>query len=746
MIDTFLIYLPRFFDWILKTTFMASILVGFILCVKILLRNKLTPRWHYLLWIVLLVRLLLPWSPDSSYSIYSILSNSYKMSTSFKTQIFASLKNEGNNETKTIPYKTVVMEDEKFVPSSQQSTRENNIKTSNKETIRVEKRKDKPISFHTIALYIWLIGVFILGFKTQIQNYRLINFIKKQPVISDKRILDIFKICKKSMSVQKDIPLILAGKVSNPTVLGFFRPKLLLSKELINRLTEQQLRHIFFHELAHIRRRDVGFNWLMHSLLILNWFNPILWFAYICMREDQELACDAYALSFMEEEEKIPYGHTIISLLEQYSKYYRAPSMANLSRNKRTLKRRIFMIKKFEKKSYRWSALGIIVVLVVSSLSLLNAHADGSNGKSIEKTTKNVSNKENKIKGTVYIPPKQKENFKDMTKEEILTKMINTVDNFETAKGEYKIHSVYYDGTQDDMLVNYELSLKNNAGGFGKTSYIVNGKEKTSYSYYNNGTMWYIKPDGTYDEEKYQEPPHQGTLSIKDAFTKTSKGENVTKMRERPPIGVASESLFPYEIASNYTRNLNDWDIEKQNEELLGHNTVVIKGKLNDYARIKHSSNTFRFWVDKDTGILVKYETYNSTGNVVNYLYPTKLEINVAIDSKNFIPKLDNYKKFDRSSIENGPRIMTGNIDNEIPKELKVQWEEAKKKQNDTTILHQNDKWYISAKKGYLVDRIEVNGKKGTLLLAKVSAQKSQYIFHALAQGYKVESLKIVYE
>ncbi|TKJ00732.1 transcriptional regulator, partial [Bacillus cereus] len=63
-------------------------------------------------------------------------------------------------------------------------------------------------------------------------------------------------------------------------------------------------------------------------------------------------------------------------LLEHYSSYYKVPSMANFSKNKRMLKRRILMIKKFQKKSYRWSALGAVAVIAVSSVSLLNARAD----------------------------------------------------------------------------------------------------------------------------------------------------------------------------------------------------------------------------------------------------------------------------------------------------------------------------------------------------------------------------------
>ncbi len=59
MIDMLInVYLPHFFDWLIETSLMASILVGFILCIKILFRNKLTPRWQYMLWIVLMIRLL----------------------------------------------------------------------------------------------------------------------------------------------------------------------------------------------------------------------------------------------------------------------------------------------------------------------------------------------------------------------------------------------------------------------------------------------------------------------------------------------------------------------------------------------------------------------------------------------------------------------------------------------------------------------------------------------------------------
>ncbi|WP_242235572.1 M56 family metallopeptidase [Bacillus cereus group sp. BfR-BA-01316] len=400
MIDMFVnVYLPRFFDWVIETSIMASILVGLILCVKILLRNKLTPRWQYLLWMILIVRLLLPWSPDSSYSIYSILSYSNGTPVIFhQDPVTVSPTKELMQGSADIGDTKVITNEDTYTSSPTQKAEE-----SKKQTHNNEKQDDETFSFYTILLYIWLAVVIILGFTTIIMNRRLLLYIKKQPVITEQRIVKIFKNCKQSMSVQQDIPLLLAGKISSPTVFGFIRPKVLLSSVHMKVLDEQQLRYIFHHELAHIKRRDVGVNWLMHGLLILNWFNPILWYAYACMREDQELACDAFALTFIDSEEQIAYGHTVISLLEHYSSYYQVPGLANLSRNRRTLKRRILMIKKFKKNSYRWSAFGVVAFIAVSSFSLLNARADESNKHQKEQTLEKIKTKETKKEEDVSI-------------------------------------------------------------------------------------------------------------------------------------------------------------------------------------------------------------------------------------------------------------------------------------------------------------------------------------------------------
>lgn len=194
---------------------MASILVGFILCIKILFRNKLTPRWQYMLWVVLMIRLLLPWSPDSSYSIYSLLS--YRSSVS---EVIP--KNMPSTESKMN-----IESDRKVELESHAET----VTKSGKPEVNVSTEQQTPFSLYKLAMYVWLAGVILLAVITFITNRRLYSYIKKQPDITDEQVVTVFNHCKQSMKMKKAVSLRLAGKVASPTVFSFFRPKVLLSKK-----------------------------------------------------------------------------------------------------------------------------------------------------------------------------------------------------------------------------------------------------------------------------------------------------------------------------------------------------------------------------------------------------------------------------------------------------------------------------------------------------------------------------------
>ncbi|MCU7393083.1 M56 family metallopeptidase [Bacillus sp. ST24] len=370
------VYLSSIFNWIIETSILGSILVLFILCIRALFKKWLTPRWQYALWIILIIRLILPYFPESSFSIYPILSKGYE-----STQLFIHQNN-----------KNLYLTEEKNKPNTALTFSEKNNQVPTKDYSNKQKG-----FLYNFLLVAWLLGVLILGFFIIRANKRLYSYVSKQPVITEKRILDILETCKSKMLIQKEIPISISGKVSSPTLLGIRNPRILLDKNQIESLNNDQLKYIFYHELSHYKRKDISINLLMHFVLILNWFNPILWYAYHKMREDQEVACDALALTFINPKENIAYGQTIITLVERYSTYCKTPTLANFSENKSILKRRIIMIKKFNKNSYRWSVVGLSAILGVAAFSFVNVKAEAEPyKKNIEQVKK--QEEENKIK------------------------------------------------------------------------------------------------------------------------------------------------------------------------------------------------------------------------------------------------------------------------------------------------------------------------------------------------------------
>ncbi|MDU0204369.1 MULTISPECIES: M56 family metallopeptidase [Paenibacillus] len=319
------------FEWILSVSVMAAITVVLIMLTQRVLHKRIKPRWHYLLWLLVMVRLLLPWDLESDLSIYN-----------------------------WIAYSGGIHEIDSVV---QIGTQERLAAVDSVGTI-----------LYRYSMYVWLLGIVVFGIYTVVINRKFARKITKETSpITDAGILQLFSRCQELMSVHKPVTLVVSDQLTMPTLFGFWKPRLVIPQRVINSLSQEQLRHIFLHELAHCKRNDIGINWIMQFLLIIHWFNPVLWYANQRMREDQEIASDALALSYLEPAGRDSYGYTLIQLLESYVRPVSVPGNVNLSGSKSQLKRRIIMIKQFQFNSYRWSFVGLAAVLIISGCSLTNA-------------------------------------------------------------------------------------------------------------------------------------------------------------------------------------------------------------------------------------------------------------------------------------------------------------------------------------------------------------------------------------
>ena len=120
--------------------------------------------------------------------------------------------------------------------------------------------------------------------------------------------------------------------------------RLLLPRGMAAEFDRSELRYIFLHELAHVRRGDLWINCIVTLLQILHWFNPLIWLGFARMRSDRELACDEMALQHTGEMEAEAYGMTIIKLLKGIQRPAAMPGLVGILEDRTQMRRRILRI------------------------------------------------------------------------------------------------------------------------------------------------------------------------------------------------------------------------------------------------------------------------------------------------------------------------------------------------------------------------------------------------------------------
>jgi beta-lactamase regulating signal transducer with metallopeptidase domain len=208
------------------------------------------------------------------------------------------------------------------------------------------------------AAWLWAVGAVGLAAFAGINHYRIYRRVARQRPLIDEPTQNLLEDCKAVMGVGVPVTLVETEAIPSPTLFGFVRPRLLLPTGLTATLTHEELRYVFLHELAHIKRRDVLTGWVILALQTIHWFNPLVWVAFHRLLADRELACDALALSHACPGENKAYGLTVVKLLECFGQSVRAPSLAGILENKQLMKERIRMIAKFHN-SHRGRALAL---------------------------------------------------------------------------------------------------------------------------------------------------------------------------------------------------------------------------------------------------------------------------------------------------------------------------------------------------------------------------------------------------
>lgn len=377
---------PRFLEWVWKTSWQASILVLLVLAVQWLWRDRLAPRWRYGLWLLVVGRLALPVSFQSEWSLFNWVQAGQPRSA---REVAAAGRIEppqlAVNPSRSAPEEPAWAGKRE---SAVLAAKGPELAGTPLGSMASAKVAGPPAGVSALSLpppgagaqssppmrgawrhwlLWWLAGAAAVAGRLLWEYARLAWAVRRARVMDSPALLTVLAECRARMGVQGPEALWETALIGSPALYGVWRPRLLLPAALVDRLTLEEWRQVFLHELAHHRRRDALGNWILAGLQVLHWFNPVIWLGFSRMRADRELACDALVLATTGPANAKAYGRTIVKVLEHISTPTTVPGLVGLLEDKRQVARRLRMIVKY-RPGTRWSwwfaaglaALGVI--------------------------------------------------------------------------------------------------------------------------------------------------------------------------------------------------------------------------------------------------------------------------------------------------------------------------------------------------------------------------------------------------
>jgi beta-lactamase regulating signal transducer with metallopeptidase domain len=330
--------------WVWSASWHAAAIVAVIVLLRAVAGRRLSPTWRCALWSLVAVRLLLPAAPRGSWSLFSFAER-WGIQTSTHNELSAGAAPQRTEDPSiVIGYGTTPLSAADLKSAADTAT-----------PTPASLKPNRPFPF----VAVWLTGVFAFLAHIAIGQLLLNRRISRRRAIADQGIVALFDHCRVQMNVRRRIELACTDGVNSPALTGIWRPAILLPTGLAERLSRDELRFVFLHELAHVRRWDVLVEWGIACLTAVHWFNPLVWLAAHLYRTDRELARDAMVLRAAGTDERASYGGTILRLIESFRGQAAGAGLVGMLDGKRRLRERIRMISRFECGRRRWGVGGI---------------------------------------------------------------------------------------------------------------------------------------------------------------------------------------------------------------------------------------------------------------------------------------------------------------------------------------------------------------------------------------------------
>ena len=330
---------------LLQMSLTGGVMILAVIVIRTLAINLLPKKTFGVLWGIVVVRLLIPFSVPSTFSVYSLLRGYLSAIDAAKNSQLPQILPIGM--------------------TGQMTAAPDNISNA--------------ISTVSIWTTIWTVGVLVCAMFFAASYWKCRQEFQTSLPVDNAFIRNWLN----AHHQRRVISMRESSRFSAPLTYGIFRPVILMPTSTKWENTKS-LQYVLAHEYVHIRRFDSIKKLVLIAVLCIHWFNPLVWAMYILANRDIELACDEAVVRLFGESTKAAYARALISMEETRSGL--TPLCNNFSKN--AIEERITAIMKIKKTTIFSFVLAGFIVAGTATAFATSANAQTPQAEAVEQDGK----------------------------------------------------------------------------------------------------------------------------------------------------------------------------------------------------------------------------------------------------------------------------------------------------------------------------------------------------------------------
>ena len=272
---------------LIEISVIAGIMILIVMGLRALFAKKMSPGVVTLLWAIVLLRLVIPFTLQSPVKLAQFIPQKPAV--------------EAQNAAET----------DEVVPYSQQDTQaflQPEMYSEPAQALlalpETMPEQTKPTFWQQFVMFIkgiswwnafagvWVMGALLVVILTLWRAILYKHKLNNCRRVTDGKIVELVKEYRQNLGIKRKVSVTLCNEGAIPAVFGYFHPHIVLPTSFVSSMDKSTLSCIILHELCHVKRHDILKSYIWLIAKAIHWFNPLVWIAYKMLKDDMELCCD----------------------------------------------------------------------------------------------------------------------------------------------------------------------------------------------------------------------------------------------------------------------------------------------------------------------------------------------------------------------------------------------------------------------------------------------------------------------